>query len=94
MKTVKDVDVFWWLEELLIKKDLDDNDWYRARTVSMIERHVNNLEDELVKIIMVAENVDETTAKKSVELFRKDMKREKKELGDEPFNVEESAGYE
>jgi hypothetical protein len=28
----KNIDVFWYLEELLIKKDLDDADWYHART--------------------------------------------------------------
>lgn len=89
MVKAEDIDVFDYLEEVLMKKDLDDDDWYRARTISMIEGFVDSLYSDLVGFIEVGEGVSGKVAKKSVEIFRKDLREEKRKLGDEPIDVTE-----
>ena len=84
-----DIDVFYYLEELLIKKDLDDDDWYHARTNRMILGLTRSLQSELVDWVATGEKVSNTMAKKAVAGFVKDVEAElRKDKKDEPIDVD------
>jgi hypothetical protein len=93
LKRAKDIDVFWHLEEVLIKKDLDDRSWYRARTNRMILGFVNSLRNELVGFVESGEGISKEVAEKAVDLFEKDIERElKKDPKDKPVDVQTDVG--
>jgi hypothetical protein len=92
-KKPEDIDVFWYLEEILLKKDLDDNDWYHARTNGMILGFADSLNSDLVGFVQSGEGVSRATATKAVNIFRNGINKELKEHPrDKPVDVNEEYG--
>lgn len=87
LKKPSEIDVFYHLQEVLLKKDLDSDAWYEARTISMIEGFANSLHDTLVSFIVSGEGVSNSVAENAVALYMKDLVNEKKKYGDEPVDV-------
>lgn len=93
LKKPKDIDVFWYLEEVLIKKDLDTDDWYRARTNKLILNLLNSVENDVIGFIEVGEGVSRATAKKAVNIFRRETEKEiKKHPREKPIDIEAEMG--
>jgi len=89
-KSSKDIDVFWYLEEVLMKKDLDNDEWYRGRTNGMILSLANSLESDVVGFITSGEGVSKAIAQRAFKSFIRDTEMElKKNPKDRPINVEE-----
>jgi hypothetical protein len=86
-KTPKDIDVFWYFEEVLIKKDLDTDDWYKGRTNQLILNLLNSVENDVIGSIEGGEGIPRATAKKAVDIFRKGIEKELKEHPDYPYDV-------
>jgi len=68
------IDVFWYLEEVLIKKDLDNDEWYRIpRSSKLIRNFVTSLREELIGFIQNGESVSYEVASKSVDDFLNEL---------------------
>jgi len=89
-KKPENIDVWWHFEELILKKDLDDDDWYHARTNQGILNLIGSLRTDLEGFVEAGEGVSKATAKKAVDLFEKRIQSElKKDPKDEPYDTSE-----
>ena len=69
MKNGKNIDVFYYLEEVMMKKDLDDNKWYQRRTDKLVANMATSLRQEIIDWIETGESVSKKTAEKAVDRF-------------------------
>lgn len=67
-------DVFWELEEVLIKKDLDTDGWNKIpRSKALIKTKLGTVYSDVVQYLMTEYNISEKNAVRCIKAFEKDI---------------------